>query len=183
MGGNDLVTLMSDSTLYSDHSNLNNISLTNLYIKNESYENIDKLKGLGDIRFVDQIKLDYNEDYLTFFVSDFNYSNTQNQFIYKLEGYDKGWNNLDSNSFFYNELNAGKYKLLIREKYPDGRVSADKLNFTILIDPPFYWTIWAKLFYTICLLVLILWVVNYFRVRHYLRIERIEKANNEKWLN
>ena len=179
-GGNDLVTWMSDSTLYSDHSNLTNISLTNLYIKNESYENIDKLKALGDIRFIDQIRLDHNEDYLTFFVSDFNYSNTQNQFIYKLEGYDKEWNNLDSNTFFYNELTAGKYRLLIREKYPDGRVSTDKLNFTILIDPPFYWTIWAKLFYAICLLILILWVVNYFRVRHSLRIERIEKANNQK---
>lgn len=47
--------------------------------------------------------------------------------------------------------------------------------FTLTILPPWYYTIYAKLCYLILTLALILWIINFFRVKSRLRLEKMEK--------
>ncbi|MEZ5005506.1 MAG: hypothetical protein R2738_04920 [Bacteroides graminisolvens] len=44
------------------------------------------------------------------------------------------------------------------------------------VSPPWYYTTWAKLFYFLLGVGLILWAVNFFRMKNRLRMERMEKA-------
>jgi signal transduction histidine kinase len=52
------------------------------------------------------------------------------------------------------------------------------LNFNLIIRPPWYYSLWAKLFYALLIIGFFLWVFNYFRDKHRTKIERIEKEKS-----
>lgn len=70
---------------------------------------------------------------------------------YRLEGIDKDWVTAtdNSNSAFYNELPAGRYRFLIRYQLPDGRWSAPADALTIIQKPVFYKSTAAYIIYIV----------------------------------
>ena len=153
------------------------ILLTALYINNQLVSPRTR-DDVPNIRYTNSIELKYNQNNLSFELSDLPYSlDEKNKFVYRLEGMDKEWNFLKSNinRITYSNLSYGNYQLIISKLERDGQPSDHPYILNIRILPPWYYTIWAKAIYILLLLSLIAWTINFFRVKNRLKAERREK--------
>lgn len=183
MGQVDEITIISPDTGQEELS-LNPVILTSLYVNNKPY-NIAGEKGKS-IRYITRFEFRHNENSLTFEFSDLVYSGQEvNQFIYQLDKIDKEWNILkqNNNRISYANLGYGKYNLFISKLDSSGKPSAELYTFAIHIKSPWYYTIWAQAFYFLLLLGLVIWIINFFRVKNNLKIERIEKEKTVELTN
>lgn len=152
------------------------ILLTALYINNQWID--PRTSDIPNIRYTHSIRLNYNQNNLAFELSDLPYSlDEKNQFVYRLEGMDKEWNYLKTNTnrITYSNLDYGDYQLSISKVERDGHPSKHPYKLAISILPPWYYTPWAKIIYCLLLLSLIAWTINFFRVKNRLKLERLEK--------
>ena len=90
---------------------------------------------------------------------------------------DKEWNFLKSNTnrITYSNLNYGDYQLIISKVEKSGHPSEHPYILNIKILPPWYYTVWAKVIYVLLFLSLIIWTINFFRVKNRLKMERMDK--------
>lgn len=149
------------------------LSLTALLVNDRPVET----QG-GNIRYRQRIDLPHDQNSLLFRFSDFIYAPDESkQFVYRMEGVDADWVLLDraSNQLAYTNLQPGSYQLAIRKLDLSGNPSGLPLQFAVYIQPPWYDTGLARAVYAALAIGLLLWIVNFFRVRHNLKIERIEK--------
>ena len=133
---------------------------------------------IPNIRYTNAIELKYNQNNLAFELSDLPYSlDEKHEFVYRLEGMDKEWNYLKSNTnrITYSNLTYGDYQLVISKVEKSGSPSEHPYFLNIKILPPWYYTIWAKMVYILLFLSLIAWTINFFRVKSRLKMERMEK--------
>lgn len=156
------------------------LTLTALYINDHFIQPGVDYKGKS-VLFSKDITLDHDQNNLTFEFSDFKYTQADDEkYVYKLKGVDNEWRNVkpNSNRISYNNLGAGMYHLTIGTFDSDGKIVFPLLNFQVTIRPPWYYSIWAKLVYTLLIVGLFIWIINYYRERHRSRIERIEKEKS-----
>lgn len=176
LGTADGFALSSPEALLAEYPE-RKLILTALYVNNQLWVPNVK-RGEQSIRVSKRIELTYKQNNLAFEVSDLPYSlGEKNKFVYRLEGVDQEWNFLkpNSNRITYNNLSYGSYRLLIDNLSEGGTPSSHPYFLDIHITPPWYYTVWAKGFYAVLCLVLILWTINFFRVKSRLRLERLEK--------
>ena len=162
-----------DGNIYLEHS----ILLTALYINNQLMSPHTG-ENIPNIRYTDAIELKYDQNNLAFELSDLPYSlEEKHEFVYRLEGMDKEWNFLQSNTnrITYSNLGYGDYQLVISKVEKSGSPSEHPYILNIKILPPWYYTLWAKIIYILLFLSLIAWVINFFRVKNRLKMERMEK--------
>ena len=153
------------------------ILLTALYINNQLMSPHTG-ESIPNIRYTNSIELAYNQNNLAFELSDLPYSlEEKHEFVYRLEGMDKEWNFLKSNTnrITYSNLNYGDYQLIISKVEKSGHPSEHPYILNIKILPPWYYTVWAKVIYVLLFLSLIIWTINFFRVKNRLKMERMEK--------
>ena len=153
------------------------ILLTALYINNQLMSPHTG-ENIPNIRYTDAIELKYDQNNLAFELSDLPYSlEEKHEFVYRLEGMDKEWNFLQSNTnrITYSNLGYGDYLLVISKVEKSGSPSEHPYILNIKILPPWYYTLWAKIVYILLFLSLIAWVINFFRVKNRLKMERMEK--------
>lgn len=156
------------------------IILTALYINDKLFRPGTQYKGYS-IRYLDEITLNHSQNNVTFEFSDLLFSQDEkNKFVYKLEDFDSGWNLLSANTnrISYTNLTYGDYRLVISKLDINGRPSEITRSLHIHITPPWYYSVWAKGMYVILFIGLILWVINYFRVKNRLKIENIKKEKS-----
>ena len=168
---------ISHSNLEATYQPERPILLTALYINNQLVSPRTR-DDVPNIRYTNSIKLKYDQNNLSFELSDLPYSlDEKNKFVYRLEGMDKEWNFLKSNinRITYSNLSYGNYQLIISKLERDGQPSNRPHILNIRILPPWYYTIWAKAIYILLLLSLIAWTINFFRVKNRLKAERREK--------
>lgn len=156
------------------------ILLTALYINyiNNQLMSPHTGENIPNIRYTDAIELKYDQNNLAFELSDLPYSlEEKHEFVYRLEGMDKEWNFLQSNTnrITYSNLGYGDYQLVISKVEKSGSPSEHPYILNIKILPPWYYTLWAKIIYILLFLSLIAWVINFFRVKNRLKMERMEK--------
>jgi signal transduction histidine kinase/ligand-binding sensor domain-containing protein/AraC-like DNA-binding protein len=156
------------------------IILTGLYVNDRLFQAGLDYKGRS-IRNSGEILLASDQNNVTFEFSDLSFSQDEdNKYIYKLEDADKDWRTVKSNSnrISYTNLAPGHYKLSIGRLDPNGKGMVSLLNFQLTVRPPWYYSIWAKLFYFILMIGFVYWTVKYFRDKHHSRIEVIEKEKS-----
>ncbi|MCD8202155.1 MAG: ATP-binding protein, partial [Prevotella sp.] len=145
---------------------------TALYVNNKPY------KLPQSIRYTKQVELDYDQNNLSFELSDLLYSwEEKNSILYRLEKVDKEWNILPAgtNRITYNNLDDGNYRLVVCHLDTDGKASEEEYALDIHIRPPFYYTPIAKCIYVLAAAALLFWIIRFFRIRNRLRTERAEK--------
>jgi len=150
------------------------IILSSLYVNNER---MMSQQGMN-IRFARPLTFKYKENHLVFELSDLPYSQTEKStFIYKLKGIDERWNKIadNTNHITLNNLKSGQYELLVSRLDMNKQPQQEILSIPFIIRPPWYYTWWAKSIYICLFLTLVFWIINFFRVRGLLRIERLEK--------
>ena len=153
------------------------IRLSALYVNNKPlYDYRER-----SVRHIKRLVLPHNRNNLTFSVSDLNYpSETHNRFVYRLEGIDETWNTLENNNnrITYNNLGFGNYQLSVRTLGPNNHPATEGYDLSIRIRPPWYYSVTARILYTLTLIGLGLWSLAWLRSRNRRKIERIEKEKS-----
>ena len=134
-----------------------------LYISSIKIENKEAV-GLGDISSLKEIKLKHDENYLTIEFAALNFINAnQNQYSYKLEGFDDDWINAGNrNQAIYTNLPPGQYSFHVRSSVmgSDWNESSHVLN--ISIQRPWWRTWWA---YSLAMLFLVSLIYGIYKIR------------------
>lgn len=105
-------------------------------------------KGVSDR---DTIFLTYKDNIVTLEFSALSYYNSfENQYRYKLEGFNENWIQLGNNhSVTFTNLSAGEYKLRIIGSNNDGLWNEEGKSLLIIVSPPWWKTKFAIGFYII----------------------------------
>ena len=126
-------------------------------------------------------EIDFSENNLTFFfASPYFEDEHKPKFSFILEGYDSKWSNWSNkNEKGYTNLNAGTYTFKVRSQNIYDQIS-DTAEYTFVILPPWYQTIWAYLGYVILFLVLIYTASRISSMRLKARNEQLESIVDER---
>jgi ligand-binding sensor domain-containing protein/signal transduction histidine kinase/DNA-binding NarL/FixJ family response regulator len=135
---------------------------------------------------VSYITLSDYDNVFSFEFSTLKYGNTESiSYRYKLENFDTNWMSLPqgTNTISYTNLNPGKYKLLFQAV--DKENESEIKTVEVLIRPPWYKTLTAKLIYVLLFLLLLYCIYAYILSRikqrdEVLRLEQIDRINEAK---
>lgn len=135
----------------------------------------------------DKIVLNYNQNFFSINFSGLNYINPlKTYFKYKLEGVDDDWRIEKSSSGIgeatYTRLPPGKYLFKILASADGVTWSEHPKLLQLVIMPPFWLTIYAKLFYAVLLISASWYLYRYFKRRNELKrqIQQKEAIENAK---
>ena len=98
-------------------------------------------------------------------------------YAYRLEGSDHEWHYLDKGNLdiSYNGLSYGDYHLTVHVLDGEGNIGDEVYALDISVLPPWYLTIWCKVFYLTLLIVFISWIIN----SHFVK-KQLEEAERQK---
>ena len=136
------------------------------------------------ISMTDKIDLDYDQNSLSFNVVPLSYTSpAKHRIKYKLEGLDDSWIYLPAeyNRITYQNLSSGNYTLKIVSFNENNENEEAITELGIVIHPPFYLTIWAKILYFLLIIAIIYYLYYKFKMRNVRKTqEHIESYKIEK---
>ncbi|MBB3188624.1 hybrid sensor histidine kinase/response regulator transcription factor [Microbacter margulisiae] len=113
------------------------------------------------------IHLKHTENMFSIEFSAFNFLvPSKTEYEYKLDNFDRQWTKIigKTGKVTYTNLNPGTYTLLVRAANNDHLWSKQTAKLFIVVDPPFWFTTWAKIIYVL-LFALILFLIYKYLVR------------------
>lgn len=140
-------------------------------------ENIEGTPGVSPVG-LKTLVLEHDENNFTLQLSDLPFADHPTAvYAYRLEGSDHEWHYLDKGDLdiTYNGLSYGDYHLTVRMVDGEGNIGDEVYQLEISVLPPWYLTIWCKLFYLTLLIVGIAWVIN----AHFVR-KQLKEAKKQK---
>lgn len=136
---------------------------------------ISHVKGQTSVVFTshpysDEMTLSYEERSPKINFSTLDYSDVNNvKYTYWLEGYDSSWSVPSPTPWVnYQNLPFGSYRLHVKASYSDGIYGKESV-LDISVEPPFYLSVWAWVFYALFLTVVIVMVVKSIREKNILK--------------
>jgi ligand-binding sensor domain-containing protein len=98
-----------------------------------------------------EIVLDHKQSVFSFKFSALNYTHAdKNAFAYKLEPFDKEWNYVDNaRTATYTNLDPGTYIFKVKGSNNDNVWNENPTAVTLIITPPYWKTLWFKIFVSI----------------------------------
>ncbi|HWK06910.1 MAG TPA: two-component regulator propeller domain-containing protein [Puia sp.] len=117
-----------------------------------------------DISVTSAITLPYDQSVFSFDFASLNYTNREKkQYAYRLEGFDKDWNNIGvKHTTTYTHLDPGKYIFRVRGLKNNGQWSSRIISLELIITPPFWMTWWFRLLIGACVVTV---AVVFYRLR------------------
>jgi signal transduction histidine kinase/ligand-binding sensor domain-containing protein/DNA-binding response OmpR family regulator len=145
------------------------VLITDLRIGNRSVTPSDDGPIKENISIAKKISLAFKQSFTLSFVA-LNYTSPeQNQYAYKLEGFDKDWNYVgNSNTVSYTNLDPGEYVFRVKASNNDGVWNNEGTSIKLIIRPPFWRTSYAYILYSL----LVTGGVLYFRYRSIQKLKR-----------
>ena len=137
-----------------------------------------------------EVQLKYDENYITLEFSGLNFPNpSQTSFRYQLEGFDKEWTETlfenGQGRVVYNNLPSGEYIFRVSAAGND-RIWGPESAFKIVIHPPFWDTLAARIFYAILVILLIfglIYVINRRNRQKMIRMQEEEALKQKEELD
>lgn len=167
-----------------------NAVITRLFIHNQEIfpDDIDN-RILDDvIGKTKKMKLSYKQNSIGFeFVSD-NFINPENnRFRYRLSGFDDQWTETDySGKATFIKVPPGKYVFEVLAANNDGLWGEIPAQISVQIIPPFWKTWYALIFYTMGVVMIVLYfrqqIINKQKLKNEIELEKINREN-EKYLH
>ncbi len=183
-GINGLTSLKEEDIIVKDRPF--NMYFSELKVNNKKVKANDDTRILKEaLPYTKSISLNYKQTLLEIGFSTDNYIESDpNLFQYKLDGYDTDWKDFSSkSSISYMNLPSGKYKLKVRSKNPDSNNSNKEIRLDIRINPPFYASWYAYLFYLLSVLAILYGIFLYYHskltYKNSLDYERKDKEMKE----
>lgn len=156
----------------SKNSNPPHVMFTGLAIKNipvvvgKEYNGLTILPESMD--YTDRIRLEHDQNDLTIYFATDNYSNSDHTvYKYRLEGFDDEWITCVSGTHHatYTNLPAGTYTFSVKATNSDGVESTEARKIKITIAAPWWASWWAKLLYSIIVIIAVTGTIIYFHRR------------------
>jgi signal transduction histidine kinase/ligand-binding sensor domain-containing protein/DNA-binding response OmpR family regulator len=159
------------------NNNVPSVLITDLRISNRSVSPSDNGPINENISIAKEINLDYKQNFALSFVG-LNYTSPeQNQYAYKLEGFDKDWNYVGkTTTASYTNLDPGVYVFRVKASNNDGVWNNEGASIKIYVHPPFWRTTLAYMIYVW----LIIGIVLYLRYRSIQKLKRKFRIEQEK---
>ena len=146
------------------------VVFTNLKIGAKEVTSTDSDILSADISIAKDVHLNYKQNFSISYTG-LNLTNTkQNHYYYRLKGFDKDWFNAGSKTTaYYTNLSPGEYVFEVKATNNDGIPDKKIKSIIIIIQPPFWMTIYAYIFYVVAVLSLLLFI-------RYRGIQKLSKA-------
>lgn len=135
-----------------------------------------------------KIHLPYNQNFFTihFSIPEMN-SPEKIFFSGYLKNFEKDWQNIGhSRKVSYTNVPPGEYTLCVRSTNYEGEWNEDFSRLTIIISPPWWKTIFARIIWVILLMALLLLILWFYKhelsIKHQIKLKEIEK-NATKTIN
>ena len=182
MGGNDgFISIRADLTMPKDDKA--QLLLAGIVVNGRQTqdalldESIEGTPGVSPVG-LKTLVLKHDENNFTLQLSDLPFADHPTAvYAYRLEGSDHEWHYLDKGDLdiTYNGLSYGDYHLTVHVVDGEGNIGDEVYQLEISVLPPWYLTIWCKLFYLTLLIVGIAWVIN----THFVR-KQLKEAKKQK---
>ncbi len=146
--------------------------ITKMFVSNEEvivgkkYD--DTILLTKTINKTNQVNFSHFQNNISFEFASLHYASPEkNKFKYKLEGFDKDWQNTTSNKRYaaYTNLSPGNYKFKVKSSNNDNLWNNNYTSINLHIATPFWLTWWAYLIYSILILSFLLSVISYFNLK------------------
>ncbi len=140
----------------------------------------------GDLEYYPvqgKVKLKYNQNTFTisYNVPDYSIAN-QVEFSYMLEGLEGAWYNIkNTRQITFRNLPPGSYTFHVKSRFRNQDWGEEITSLSIDIQPPFWFSWWAKMIYTLLIIGLTLWFIRFYHKR--IKLENsllLEKQKNEQ---
>lgn len=137
------------------------------------------------IHFTESITLNYDQDVISISFAALSYNvSSQNQYAYKLEGFDDDWVYAGhKREASYTSLPPGEYTFRVKASNNDGKWNEEGISMKIIILPPFWQTTW---FYILCFVtfglvvfILIKWREKKLKAANRILEEKVEERTIE----
>jgi signal transduction histidine kinase/ligand-binding sensor domain-containing protein/CheY-like chemotaxis protein/AraC-like DNA-binding protein len=126
------------------NDNIPSVLITDLRISNQSVPASENGPIQEHISLAKEINLDYKQNFAFRFVGLTYTAPEQNQFAYKLEGFDKDWNYVGrTNTASYTNLDPGEYIFHVRASNNDGVWNNEGTSIKVQVHPPIWRTNYA----------------------------------------
>ncbi len=176
-GGNDGFISFKPDELKSNNY-MPPVVITGISINNNPLNTIEVYKS-------EPLRLTHEQSNITIEFSALNYLfQNQNQYAYKLEGFDKEWNYIGNRRVaYYTNIQPGSYTFRVKGSNNDGIWNEEGASFQIRILPPPWDTWWAWTLYILTALIIATLVIRYARIKarleNNIRIKQMEQENLE----
>ncbi len=175
LGGNDAVASVPTSKLaaHSCSKPHCNLFLSGIMVDNKPY-----VPEQGAATYLSDITLSHHQNNITFMLTDLPMAGLQpNIYAYRLKGVDHTWQYIhgERQEISYSALPSGTYTLEVRVMNAQGEAKDNIFAYRVTILPPWYWSLWAKLFYLLVLMALAVWAMKFVMMRRRLHEEREAK--------
>ncbi|MBO0589966.1 GHKL domain-containing protein [Cellulophaga sp. E16_2] len=164
VGGTSGFTIFNPNTIKSNEY-IPNVVFTDVKINNES---TSFNQSISELKVID---LQYNQNNITFEFAALEFTNSQfNQYKYKLEGFNDQWIEYGTkHDLTFTNLDPKTYILKIKGSNNEGVWNEQETSLTINISPPWYKTLWFRIFS-------ILLIIGSLFTFYYLRIKRLKRT-------
>ncbi|WP_027707713.1 hybrid sensor histidine kinase/response regulator transcription factor [Zooshikella ganghwensis] len=132
------------------------------------------------IKLLNKIELDYHQNIFSFEFAGLHYASPKrNQYQYKLEGFDADWLHTGAKRRIatYTNLDPGVYQFKVKSSNHHG-VWGEEKQVQVVIKPPLWLTWWAKMIYTLLIIVIPFSIYGY-RTRSLRRHARLLEVTVE----
>lgn len=156
------------------------VYLTGLQIFNKRVTLNDPQSPLkADINFAREINLTYKQSTFSISFAALNFTSSgNNQYAYKLEGFDLDWNYIgQERKASYTNVEPGEYTFLVKAANNDGIWNDQATAIKIIISPPFWQTLWFRVLIVIIILYVAYQLFNFLKR---LEMEKLEKAKKDE---
>jgi len=131
------------------------------------------------IEKTEDLTLSYKQSVFSFDFAALNYiSSSKNQYAYKMEGFDNDWNYVGTKrTATYTNLDPGKYIFRVKGSNNDGVWNEKGIALPIVITPPYWETIWFRLFLVVVAAGIVFWIYRWrMQVRDLAAQKRMDAA-------
>lgn len=128
-----------------------------------------------------ELTLGYHSASITIRFAALDYTSPKgNHFAYYMEGIDQNWNYVTGqSSATYTIQREGTYRFRLRGANKDGIWNPAERQLVIRVLPPIWRTTWAYLLYAVVLVLLLVAVVRFIKLRQAFQLEQIAKQQQE----
>lgn len=152
------------------------------------FQLFNKVSNIDDFITIDKsgqpkLTLNHNNNSFSFEFTALSYfAPKKNKYLFKLEGFDKEWNEVDNNrKATYTNISPGEYLFRIRASNNDGVWSENDYTLRMTIMPPFWWNTWSIILYVLVIISGLIYLFYWLRKKDIKKNEeRIISINKER---
>jgi signal transduction histidine kinase/streptogramin lyase len=173
-------------TFNPDNIRLNTIPpdvvITGIQVYNKLLTPLNTHELTKQITYTRKIKLKYTDKVVTFTFAALNFINpVENMYSYRMKGFEKTWHTgISSRYATYTNLDPGKYTLEVKACNNDGIWNKKITEFDLIIMPPWYRTVWFRIFLVLSVFGAVLLYVSKRTANLHQQRVHLEKAVKEK---